>query len=247
MNFKQPIELYIVWKKEFAEGLEIANGLYKLFCRNVSSPFDASVGIPVYYRFEPTENGMPIPIEANEAKRCMIVLLIDNEFLLDERFQDYADELVKNEQENKNVRVFPISFTKHFVKCRPAITAKNIVRLHDEKLLEILNQDSKGFLRTSMLHEAARFLMNLNVLVSEKIAEAPIKLFISHSKHDDTVKYAMDFKAFVDGKSQLKTFFDVNDLEYGSDFEVELNKGIGECVLVVFQSDSYSNREWCRI
>ena len=248
MDFKQPLEIYIVWQSDFLEGKALAGKLYNLFCRNVEFPFDASIGIPVYYRYEKTESGQPIAIDTGEAKRCVVIVLINDDYILDKELQDYVDELIDIEHKQKNVRVFPISFTQYFSKCRPTITAKNVVRVHDAKLLASLSQDENGLLKTSLLHEVARFLMNLESVASEKTgSSAPIRLFISHSKHDSTVKEAIDFKAFVDGKSQLKTFFDVNDLEYGSDFEIELNKGIGESALVVFQSDSYSSREWCRI
>ncbi len=47
--------------------------------------------------------------------------------------------------------------------------------------------------------------------------------------------------------TQLKTFFDTNDISYGSNFGEQIKKSASESALVVFQSDSYSDREWCRI
>jgi hypothetical protein len=245
MIFNQPIEIYAIWQKEFTEGKTIASNIYNLFCRNVLSPFDASIGIPVYYRYEKTEKGSPMPIETTQSKRCFIVILLDDNFLLDEKIQDYVDSLIELESKKDNIRIVPISFTKHFGKARKSILNKNVIRVHDEKLLKSLGQDANGFLITSLLHEIARFLMNIDT--NSENTPAPIRLFISHSKHDKTLKYAIEFKAYVDSKSQLKTFFDVNDIEYGFDFEKELKKGIAESALVVFQSDSYASREWCRI
>jgi hypothetical protein len=76
---------------------------------------------------------------------------------------------------------------------------------------------------------------------------APIKLFISHSKHDDSKLHAVKFRDFINSQTQLKTFFDANDIAYGSNFGEEIKRAAKESALVVFQSDSYADREWCRI
>jgi hypothetical protein len=75
----------------------------------------------------------------------------------------------------------------------------------------------------------------------------PVKLFISHSKHDESKNDAIAFRDFINSKTQLKTFFDANDIAYGSNFGEKIKEAAKESALVVFQSDSYAEREWCRI
>jgi hypothetical protein len=83
---------------------------------------------------------------------------------------------------------------------------------------------------------------------TESLATSPpIKLFISHSKHDESKLDASKFRDYINSQTQLKTFFDTNDISYGSNFGEEIKKAAKESALVVFQSDSYADREWCRI
>jgi hypothetical protein len=94
--------------------------------------------------------------------------------------------------------------------------------------------------------------MNMKKATDEKNSltiSPPIKLFISHSKHDDSKLHALKFRDFINSQTQLKTFFDANDIAFGSNFgEVIKNAAKDkDSALVVFQSDSYADREWCRI
>lgn len=252
MNFKQPLEIYVLWHPDYEEGLVYANKLFTLFCRNFEQPFDSTLNIPLYFRFEKSSAGIPIPINLDEAQRTAVIVLIDDNFVLDENYHAYLQELIDAESTNSNkVRIYPIAFSANFHKVCGTLNSKNAIRAYDLNLLDNLSQTSEELIKTSLLHEIARLLLNLTKGTEkqhELTSTQPIRLFISHSKHDkQVVAEAWKFKNFVDSRSQLKSFFDVNDIGYGANFEAEIKKGITESALVVFQSDSYASREWCRI
>lgn len=252
MIFRQPLEIYVLWHPQNDGGISFGNTLYSLFCRDYEKPFEASLGIPVYFRFEKPSTDVLKPIDSSNNLKTVVVAFIDENFVIDEQYHEYLDDLMKREKNApENFRVYPVALTKDFSKISEELNKKNVIRAYDKKMRRSLDQTAMGLIKSALLHEFSRFLLNLHKLAEitegESTAPPPIRLFISHSKHDKTLKHALKFKTFVDSKSQVKTFFDVHDIAYGYDFEAEIKKGVSECALVVFQSDSYSSREWCRI
>lgn len=49
-RLKYPLSLFVVWHPSFAEGKNIANYLYSIFCRDIEEPLSRGLGIQVYYR-----------------------------------------------------------------------------------------------------------------------------------------------------------------------------------------------------
>ena len=88
--------------------------------------------------------------------------------------------------------------------------------------------------------------MDSSFEVIRKDVSPPVKLFISHAKLDGA-SIAMDFRNYIRAETKLNSFFDANDISDGYDFEAEIAGGVKNSVLVVFQTDAYSSREWCRI
>jgi len=100
-----------------------------------------------------------------------------------------------------------------------------------------------------LLHDCARLLMNFQATCEDNQTDrvpSPVKLFLSHAKKDglETVKR---FKAFVDAELKLDVFFDTVDIADGYEFEKQIEANIKNSALVVFHTDEYSAREWCRI
>ncbi|RBN36117.1 molecular chaperone Tir, partial [Priestia megaterium] len=70
-------------------------------------------------------------------------------------------------------------------------------------------------------------------------------MFISHAK-EDGVSLAKSLSDYLQTQTELKTFFDANDIAIGYEFSQEIEANIQKSVLVAIHSDRYSSREWCR-
>lgn len=256
MRFKTPLSVYVLWHPEFLEGIQVANEIFTILCRDVENPLSKSLGIPVYFRCVPAlKKSTPLPIEFNESENTAILALIDDNLLIDEDYKGYTVDIHKLCSKSGNAaRFYPVSFSENAYKIDKEIGSKNFIRCHliksDTAKSTLVAQIAH--LKTNLLHELCRFLLNLKPSTEEPstflpIAPPPIKLFISHSKHDDSLLEATKFRDYINANTQLKTFFDTNDIGYGYNFENEIKNAIGESALIVFQSDSYSSREWCRI
>lgn len=252
MKYKSPLNIYIIWHPNYTDGQKIAQYLYSQLCRDYKKPLLRTLSIPVYFRFVPKlDSAYPKTINYDEAEYNAIIPLISDEFCLDKKYKEYIEMITEDCSKSNSNKLFPVAINKSAYMFSPILSKINFIRADRLDSLECSKNNLLPYLKVSILHELCRMLLNMKSAVDEKesiySASAPVKLFISHSKHDDTKIEALKFRDFINSNTQLKTFFDANDIEYGSNFGEEIKRSVKDSALVAFQSDSYSEREWCRI
>ena len=254
MSFTTPLSVFIVWHPDYLEGQQTADFLYSVLCRDSTKPLIRSMGIPVYFRNKNvSETNQPLEINFTESEYTAVIALVSDEFVNDSNYGKFLDSIFdKCEIEKQKRRVYPVAISKSAYNVSTKFSAINFIRVDRSKLVcdkeEIVSINSQ--IKTPILHELCRLLMNMKKATDETESLAtspPIKLFISHSKHDESKLDASKFRDYINSQTQLKTFFDTNDISYGSNFGEEIKKAAKQSALVVFQSDSYADREWCRI
>ncbi len=248
-RLKYPLSIYVVWHPAFEQGKIIANNLYSIFCRDIQLPLSRGLGIPVYYRSACLgETEMPIPIDVTIAVRNAIVLLVDQNYFVDGGFRSYTELLSK--QVGDDVRIYPVALCKESYDLGYGTSSLQFIRAFDENLSEGERfAFSMNLIKTSLLHDCARLLMRFQPTWKDKDGDrvnSPVKLFLSHAKKDG-LETAKNFKAFVDAELKLDVFFDTIDIEDGYTFEQQIEENVKSSALVVFHTDEYSAREWCRI
>lgn len=247
MKFTNPLAIYIIWHPDYLEGQEIADYLYSVFCRDTNKPLNKTLGIPVYFRkvnFQDLNH--PILIDFEESDYTAVIPLVDNNFVLDQGYKNYIEKILVDT--NDKSKVYPVAINNTAYNLSDNLSKLNFIRAYDEMNTK---DHLLSFLRLNLTHELCRLLLEMKKAVDESETFSynapPVKLFISHSKHDDFKYEAIKFRDYINSETQLKTFFDANDISYGSCFGDEIKKAVNESALVAFQSDSYSDREWCRI
>lgn len=242
-RLKYPLSLFVVWHPSFVEGNTIAKDLYSTFCRDIEEPLSRGLGIQVYYR-----SVSLIPIDKNLATRIAIILLIDENYMADSVFQEYTKHLVR--MMDDNTRVYPIALCKQATGIGCGLKSIQFIRYQDG-FINIIEEYDRGLkkIKSELLHDCARLLMNFQPVWMDKKGTkipSPVKLFLSHAKKDgeETTK---KFKVFVESETKLDVFFDTVDIADGYEFEKQIEANIENAALVVFHTDEYSSREWCRI
>lgn len=242
-RLKYPLSLFVVWHPMFSEGKTIANDLYSIFCRDIEEPLSRGLGIQVYYRSDSL-----IPIDTDVATRNAVILLIDENYMVDSEFQDYTKKLVGLTDDN--TRIYPIALCKQSTGIGCGLDSIQFIRYQDG-FINIQEEYKRGLkkIKTELLHDCARLLMNFQPVWKDKEGSkipSPVKLFLSHAKKDgeETTK---KFKLFVESETKLDVFFDTVDIANGYEFEKQIEVNIENAALVVFHTDEYSSREWCRI
>lgn len=251
-NIKYPLNIYVIWHPNFESGKKIAEELYSTFCRDYQNPLSRGIGIPVYFRYIKLEEDKPLEIDLSNAEKNAIVLLIDEEYVLDEKFRSYTEHLSKNMSDDN--RIFPISlFNKAYsIGCGlSTLQFTDGTKLFNKNLnLQIEKDLEKSIkkIKTELLHDCSRLLLNFHPKQKDKEHHrigSPVKLFLSHAKKDGE-NTTIKFKQFIENNLKLDVFFDTVDIANGYDFAEQFEQEIKHSALVVFHTDEYSNREWCR-
>ncbi|SEL70082.1 toll/interleukin-1 receptor domain-containing protein [Parapedobacter koreensis] len=247
-----PLNMYIVWHPSSKVGKEVAEELYSTFCRDYKNPLSRGIGIPVYFRFQKLESDRPLGIDFRDAEKNAVVLLIDQEYYLDDGFREYTEEIVSRIDDNN--RVYPIAlFDKAYsIGCNLSnlqftdatkFLGKKISLDKDKHLTKAIRK-----IRTELLHDCARLILNFQPREEDGESDrigSPVKLFLSHAKKDGE-EITKRFKRFIEENLKLDVFFDTVDIANGYDFAKQFEREVKHSALVVFHTDEYSNREWCR-
>lgn len=82
-------------------------------------------------------------------------------------------------------------------------------------------------------------------------AAGPLKVFISHTKHDQgaggrVAQLIAQVRDRIDGSSRLASFFDTNALQAGEDWAQTLRAEAAGHALLALRTDLYASREWCQ-
>lgn len=251
-RIKYPLNIYVVWHPDCKIGKDIAEEIYSTFCRDYQNPLSRGIGIPVYFRYIKLENNQPLSIKTSEAERNAFILLIDEHLFLDDDFRDYIVEL--NKLVDSNNRIYPISLCNkaHTIGCDLGnLQFINALKFNGANLNLTIKEDFKlaiKIIKTEILHDCSRLLLAFQPTSDDKENDrigSPVKLFLSHAKIDGE-QVTLEFKKFIEGNLKLDVFFDTVDIANGYDFAKQFEKEIKHSALVVFHTDEYSTREWCR-
>lgn len=251
-NIKYPLNIYVVWHPNFQAGKKIAEELYSTFCRDYQNPLSRGIGIPIYFRYTKLEDSKPLEIDLSNAEKNAIVLLIDDEYILDENFRSYTEGLSKKIDDDN--RIFPISLCNkaYSIGCGLSTLQFTDGTKFFEKDLNLQNkkdlEKSIKKIKTELLHDCSRLILNFHPKQKDKEQHrigSPVKLFLSHAKKDGE-NTTIKFKQFIEKNLKLDVFFDTVDIANGYDFAEQFEQEIKHSALVVFHTDEYSNREWCR-
>lgn len=251
-RIKYPLNIYIVWHPNSLIGETIAKELYNTFCRDYKNPLSRGLGIPVYFRSAKLDNNKPVAIDFSDAEKNAVICLVDDEYFLDDYFKEFTSEIVS--QLDDNNRIYPIKlFDKaHSIGCGLSnLQFVDAMVFFKNKLDFQIEEDlAKAIkkIKSEVLHDCARLLMEYHPIFKDKERHrigSPVKLFLSHAKYDGE-STTIKFKQFIENNLKLDVFFDTVDIANGYDFAKQFEQEILNSALVVFHTDEYSNREWCR-
>lgn len=249
---KYPLNIHVVWHSDSEIGKEIAEYIYSTFCRDYKKPLSRGIGIPVYFRYFKDKDDKPLEIDCSKSEKTAIVLLIDEEYFMDNDFRNYTSDLLK--LVNDDVRIFPVSLFDKAYSINSDLGKLQFINA--QKFLNKKLDLTKDFdfnraltkIKSELLHDCARLLMDFHPIQQDKEKHrinSPVKLFLSHAKNDGE-KITISFKQFIENNLKLDVFFDTVDVADGYGFAEQFETEIKHSALVVFHTDEYSDREWCR-
>jgi len=171
------------------------------------------------------DDGLDIPVYSYKLTKSLyieeeiIICLIDDEFVLKKNI--FSEFYTKN----KDKRYIFISFSDYFNKI-DIIASCNYID----------GDRGSSYITREILYELTRYILD----------EDKLKLFISYSRRDKDKTMIDSFIQYLKLDTKFDTFFDVNNIAYGENFEEVIEENIKNSLFLAFLTDSYSSREFCK-
>lgn len=245
---KNPFQVYILWHKEFKDGVELASYLFKKLNRDPDNINYIDIGIPVHFRNMDYDEQ---DIQYDSSEKTAIVILIDDNMVIDEKWEGYITKIINDQNRKDNILLYPVAVNDNSFCFHEKLQGKNFIRMMDIEQWEIVFKGAenlkdniefkKEFLLSELAHEFSCELYNCQ----GSCGREPLKLFLSHTKSDG-VEVTKTLKRYIEAFSKSKTFFDANDIEIGQQFWERIECNIEKSFLVIIHSDKYTNSAWCR-
>lgn len=245
---KNPFQVYILWHREYKDGVELASYLFRKLNRDPDNINCIDIGIPVHFRNMTHDEQ---EIQYDSAEKTAVVIMIDDNMVIDKHWESYITQIINEQNYKSNVLLYPVAINENSFCFHDKLQGKNFIRMMDIEQWEIVFKGAenlkdniefkKEFLLSELAHEFSCELYNCQKVGGRE----PLKLFLSHTKSDG-VEVTKTLKRYIEAFSKSKTFFDANDIEVGQEFWERIERNIEKSFLVIIHSDKYTNSAWCR-
>ena len=236
IEVKPALVVYAVWHPRWNEGVTYANQIYSRFARDVNDPLSRGIGIPVYFRSEPTTPAAmtPTPIRMNDARRTAVVAFVSSHMAVDEAWMTYLRALVEEARGSDNQhRVLLVAVSPAVWRSDSVLSRMIFIRLYDfrgEKTARLLG---------ILAQELGRLLWGAPG-ASQK--EQRSRLFLSHALQDG-MRLADAITAHARQERNLDVVAD--EVAYG-DWQEWVEESLSDAIFLALRTDSYASRQWCR-
>lgn len=235
VDFKTPLAIVVAYDKQFTGGLSIYEDLYHLLCRNANEPLIDGLDIPVYFQTN-QEDGIIYDVRKTiNADKVVVLLLVDLCMFNSSAWTNYINELV-NDDKNGVVKVLPVALCQYAFDINHELGKQQYIRLKSYDI------------RVCWQEFLIRFYDDLIRTVCD--SQEKLQIFISHTKKDEDhlgIEKANELKAHLRADTKLNSFYDANDILDGYSFGDQIKENVKKSLLVILETETYSDREWCRI
>lgn len=235
VDFKTPLAIVVAYDKQFTGGLSIYEDLYHLLCRNANEPLIDGLDIPVYFQTN-QEDGIIYDVRKTiNADKVVVLLLVDLCMFNSSAWTNYINELV-NDDKNGVVKVLPVALCQYAFDINHELGKQQYIRLKSYDI------------RACWQEFLIRFYDDLIRTVCD--SQEKLQIFISHTKKDEDhlgIEKANELKAHLRADTKLNSFYDANDILDGYSFGDQIKENVKKSLLVILETETYSDREWCRI
>lgn len=237
---KKNLAFYVLYHSRYEQEKSIYGDIYKLLCRDANHPFQDGLDIPVYLRTGDDDQKCDIkPISIDNTKKTFILLLVDDKMYCSDVWHKYIGDVVKLHRENTDkVQILCVELSKYAFDIGHGLSDKQFIRLNSYSIYD----NWKEF-QIRLFDNLIRFIKRDEL--------SKLKIFISHSKKDENKigqQCAIKFRDYIRQKTKFDSFFDASDILDGQDFENQIRNNVAseQSLLVILNSNTYSEREWCQ-
>lgn len=214
---KLPLSINVIAHKDFSDKEEFNSCIYSTFCKDLDAWLNRGINIPTFFY-----NIDNINIDKSLYEKNIVVILIDDKMLLGKKENDLSS--ITND---KDLNIISMAISKNAYKLSSYFEEKNLVRLYSsENKFDLMTLDLAHFICKLMTYEKQ-------------------KVFISHAKLDGS-EVATELQQFISSESKLDSFFDANHIQESVEWKKDIEDSIKDSIVLVYYTDLYSTRLWCR-
>lgn len=206
-----------------------------MLCRNANEPLVDGLDIPVYFQTNQEDGNIYDVRKAINADKVVVLLLVDLCMFNSSAWANHINELV-NDEKNGVVKVLPVALCQYAFGINHELGKQQYIRLKNFNIRDCW----KEFL--------IRFYDDLIRTLCK--SEEKLQIFISHTKKDEDrmgIEKANELKAYLRADTKLNSFYDANDILDGYSFGDQIKENLKKSLLIILETSTYSDREWCRI
>lgn len=228
---KFPLSIYVLYDTVNEDAIKLYEHIYSALCRDVDKPLLYGRGIPVYIRVDKTDKEIE-EIDFISSEKTVVLILVDIHMYNSEKWENYVKNLIAKQNANSDkIFILPIIMYKYGIDFAE-IQKINCIKYSDYNVFNhLLDFDIR--------------LYNFVVRCLENDCKERLQIFISHAKKDGE-EYAMSLRAYLASETKFEYFFDANNIQDGETFSDVIGKGASNSFLIIINTDSYSERDWCQ-
>ena len=237
---KEPLLVQVVFHPGSVEAREMARHIHRQLNSDLIVP-----GLRMPTVFCPTrDGGAPCArLRFDFAERNFVVLLADDRLSIDNAWCGLCAEAWTSCQDNSFARCVPFQLSENAWPLDARLKEVSFAKAY----LQPSAEARSAFVVRRIVVELCRYLANLDK-VEESAFQAPITLFLSHTKADlnKEPRVTLRFIECLRGDQPIETWVDSGDIQAGSKFVAAINRGVERTSLLAVLTDTYATREWCR-
>jgi hypothetical protein len=235
----QPLLVHLVFHPESASARELARHVHRQLNGDLIVP-----GLRVPTVFCPTRDGdAPLAgLRFDFAERNFVVALADDRLSIDEAWCGFCAETWASCQ-GASARCVPFQLSENAWPLDARLKEVSFTKAH----LQAVGEARDAFVVRRIVVELCRYLSNLDK-VAESAFQAPITVFLSHTKADLKKKPRVTQRLIkcLSEDQPIEAWVDSGDIQAGSKFAEAIERGVERTSLLVVLTDAYATREWCR-
>ena len=237
---KQPLLVHLVFHPESASARELAQHIHRQLNSDLIVP-----GLRVPTVFCPTgADGAPPPrLRFDFAERNFVVVLADDRLSIDKAWCAFCAEAWTSCQDNALARCVPLQLSENAWPLDDRLKEVSFAKA----CLQGSEEARSAFVVRRLVVELCRYLSNLDK-VEDSAFEAPITLFLSHTKADLNKEPRVTQRLIecLRADQPIEAWVDSGDIQAGSKFAEAIKRGVARTSLLAVLTDTYATREWCR-
>jgi SLOG cluster2/TIR domain len=237
---KEPLLVHLVFHPESASARELAQHIHRQLNSDIIVP-----GLRVPTVFCPTRDGYspPVRLRFDFAKRNFVVMLADDRLSTHEGWCGFCAEAWAGCQNNAFARCVPFQLSENAWPLDARLKEVSFAKAY----LQATAEARSAFVVRRIVVELCRYLANLDK-VEESAFQAPITLFLSHTKADlnKEPRVTQRFIECLREDQPIEAWVDSGDIQTGSKFADAIKRGVERTSVLAVLTDTYATREWCR-